>query len=687
MSSLPTNHLIHEKSPYLLQHAHNPVDWYPWGEEAFALARELNKPIFLSIGYATCHWCHVMERESFENEEVARLMNALFVNIKVDREELPHVDNLYMEFAQALMSSPGGWPLNILLTPDLKPFFAATYMPPKGKRGLIGMVEFMEQIKSLWEGEERTRLDEQANHIVEIFEKSATTKGEELPDDTYLFNAAQVIFNLADGVDGGLKGAPKFPIGYQADFLLSYAKLKNESRALYYVELTLDKMSMGGIYDHLGGGFSRYSVDEKWMVPHFEKMLYDNALLACAYLSAWKYTKKPRYKQVCTETLDYLLRVMVHEEGGFYSAEDADTHGHEGLFYTWTWNEIHSLLSKEDALLFCMFYNVTEGGNFEGRSVLHIEVPEEEFAKEMEIDPNDLAKILENGKKVLFEAREKRDHPFKDDKILSSWNGLTIAVLAEAGSAFKEKKYTESALKAARFIKNSLWKEGRLLRRYREGDARFTAGLDEYAFLIKGVLSLFEAGLGTEWLEWALEMAQITEKTFKVEEGAFYHTSQEDTILLRKCDFYDGAEPSGNGVHAENLIRLYQITFEEKYLSQAEDIFRAAKSFMQAYPLGVCYHLIALQRYFDLKASTIVIALDEKRSLENELKELLNTHFSPHSVVIWKDVKDAALIKCVPAIDDKYPIDNQTAVYICRREHCEAPLIKKEDIVKAIKTM
>ncbi len=672
MSSF-SNHLIHEKSPYLLQHAHNPVDWYPWGEEAFALAQSLDKPIFLSIGYATCHWCHVMERESFENVEIAKLLNEAFVNIKVDKEELPAVDSLYMEFAGALMSSPGGWPLNVLLTPDLKPFFATTYLPPESKRGMVGIREFIEQIKALWESDERDSIEDQAEHLVEVFEQSLMVKGEDLPSDVLVQNGAETLFALADGVYGGLKGEPKFPMGYQAEFLLEYAKLKNESRALYFVDLTLDAMHKGGIYDHLGGGFSRYSVDEKWLVPHFEKMLYDNALLAKAYLEAWKLRKKPAYRKVVEETLHYLMREMMHKEGGFYSAEDADTEGHEGIFYTWSFEEIHHLL-KEDAPVFCKYYGVTEKGNFEGRNILHI-------AKEPLED-----KKLEACKKILFEHRQTRKKPFKDDKILSSWNGLAMDAFVNAGAALEEKKFIDAALKAAEFIKQQLWKDGHLLRRYRDGEARFNAGLDEYAFLIKGILSLFEAGLGTKWLEWAILMADILKKEFKAEEGAFYHTDEEEKVLIRKCDYHDGAEPSGNGVHLENLIRLYQLTFEEKYLEQAEDILKAAVNFIEAYPQGTCYHLKGLQRYFDKKSKTIVIALNEKRSLEKEINELLNTTFLPHKVVIWKMLDDKDLLKCAPHLEDKLPIENETTVYICSQGVCEAPLNKKEDIIKALET-
>ncbi len=645
------NHLAKEKSPYLMQHANNPVDWYPWGEEAFELARKEDKPIFLSIGYATCHWCHVMEKESFENPDIAKRMNETFINIKVDREELPQVDNFYMEFAQAMMSSPGGWPLNILLTPDLKPFFAVTYLPPSTKKGLMGLTEFCEQIHSLWTSEEKNHLIDQAEELLEIMEHSFQAKGEELPDEMEISYAAQNLFSVADENYGGIKGEPKFPLGYQAEFLLQYAKAKKDSRAIYFVELTLGSMYKGGIYDHLGGGFSRYSIDEKWQIPHFEKMLYDNAILAKTYCQAWKYTKKENYKKVFQGIIEYVLREMTHPDGGFYSAEDADSDGHEGLFYTWDYKEILDSL-KEDGETFCHAYGVTKEGNFEGRNVLHLVNGDEG---------------LESCKKILFEERSKRNRPFKDDKILSSWNGLMIDAMASTG-------YTDAALKAAEFIKKNLWKEGRLFRRFRDGEARFSAGLDEYAFMIKGVLSLYEAGMGDRFLEWALEMTKILEIEFKAEHGAFYQTDSQETLLFRKCDFYDGAEPSGNGVHLENLLRLYQATFNEHYLTQAEDILKAAHEFMKTFPPGTCYHYMGLQRYYDKLAPTVAIVLDESRSLEKEIKELLSSKFCPHAFIMWNPV-------------DKKPIDGQTTVYICTQGVCNDPLIKKEDIVKAIQAL
>lgn len=679
-----TNRLIHEKSPYLLQHAHNPVDWYPWGEEAFEAARSQNKPIFLSIGYATCHWCHVMEKESFEDPEIAKMMNEMFVNIKVDREELPQVDSLYMEFAQALMSTAGGWPLNLILTPELKPFFALTYLPPRTRQGLIGMDQFMAQIKQLWEGDERAALVQQADQLVETFAHLIQSTGTDLPSEQHVGAAAEVLFELGDPIYGGIKGEPKFPLGYQLEFLLQIAKTRGDSRALFYIELTLEMMYRGGIYDHLGGGFARYAVDEQWVIPHFEKMTYDNAILSKTYLEAWRYTKKPLYRKVVEETLGYMLREMMQESGGFFSGQDADSEGEEGRYYTWTLSEISQLLPAEETELFSAYFDVTAEGNFDGRNVLHADTPIEEFVKDEKVSADDLSKILEHAKGVLHKKREERERPFRDQKILTSSNGLMIEACASAGAAFNNSTFTEAAVKAAQFIREHLWKEGRLFRRFCDGEAKYSAALEDYAFLIRGLITLFHVGQGVEWLKWALELTDVVKNRFKAPKGAFYQTEEE--LIVKRCDFYDGAEPSGNGVHCENLLRLFQLTREEKYLEQAEDILKAAKQHIETYPPGACYLLMALSRYYDAKAGTLVVALDEKRSMEAEIFSAIHQHFAPHLVLVWK--KEAQEIdQLLPEQKDMTPIDGKTALYICRQNLCEPGVTGKEEIQKAITSL
>lgn len=681
-----TNRLIKEKSPYLLQHAHNPVDWYPWSEEAFQAAKDQDKPIFLSIGYATCHWCHVMERESFENVEVAQFMNECFINIKVDREELPDVDSLYMEFAQSMMAGAAGWPLNVILTPELQPFFAATYLPPYSSHGLMGLTDLIHRIEELWGSPEREKIMSQAEKIVEVFSETIHAKGEDLSDPSIINESVELLYKMADPTYGGMKGAPKFPIGYQASFMLRYYSTTKDSRALFLVERTLDMMHRGGIYDHLGGGFSRYSVDEQWIVPHFEKMLYDNAILAQSYLEAWQLTKRPLYQQVCEETLNYVLRDMTHPEGGFYSAEDADSEGHEGRFYTWTEGDILHLLGQEEGKLFCEYYSVTPQGNFEGRNVLHTPVPLEEFAQKYHRNEKELQEQMDRCRKKLWEVREKRVHPFKDDKILSSWNGLMIYSLVEAGCALNKEEYIRAAVKAARFIHTHLWQEGKLLRRWRDGQAMFTASLDEYAFLIRGLLSLFEANCGVEWLQWAIEMTQILKTEYKEEGGAFYQTDGKDkNLILRKCQFSDGAEPSGNAIHCENLLRLYQITEEEDYLHQAEDIFKAVKNYLENYPPGYCYHLINLHRYYNEHTPTLIIALNFHKDLESELKKRIHETFIPYKAVIWRyPIPDLELVELVPFIQEQEPRQEHTTLYICYKGTCSEPLVELRAMEEAI---
>ncbi|CDZ81198.1 Thioredoxin-related protein [Candidatus Rubidus massiliensis] len=679
-----TNRLINEKSPYLLQHAHNPVDWYPWGEEAITAAQVQNKPIFLSIGYATCHWCHVMEEESFENEEVADLLNDAFINIKIDREEQPEVDSIYMEFAQSMMSGAAGWPLNVILTPDLEPFFAATYLPPYTKHGLMGLIEVIQKIKELWQSEEREKVVDQASKIVEIFADSVSPIGEEVLDKEVVDDTADQLFKMADSVYGGIKGIPKFPVGYQSNFMLRYASSSKDSRALFLVDKTLTMMQRGGIYDHLGGGFSRYSVDEQWLVPHFEKMLYDNALLSYAYLEAWQFTKNSLYKKITTEILDYILRDMRSPEGGFYSAEDADSEGKEGYFYTWTYEEVQNILG-EQAKLFCDYYQVMPEGNFGKRNIIHTPMTIEEFAQKKGMDASFLEKSLEGQKKLLWKVREGRVHPFKDDKILTSWNGLMITSLAEAGAAFNNQNYIEAAKQAAVFIKKNLWKNGILYRRYREMEVSFTGGLEEYAFLIRGLLSLFQVDQGTEWLKWALELTHILQERYKESEGAFYQTDGQDkNLILRRCHFSDGAEPSGNAIHTENLIKLYHMTGNIDYLEQAEDVMKAAKEPIENYLPGYCYHIMNIQYYYDRHAPTIVIALNEAEDNKDLIRRLIYEHFIPHKSIIWKRTNDKELIRLIPSCEKQGLENNQTTVYFCEEGVCKRPITSMEECAKFI---
>lgn len=670
-----TNRLVHEKSPYLQQHAHNPVDWFPWGSEAFEIARGNDKPIFLSIGYSTCHWCHVMEKEVFEDEHLAKMLNDTFVNIKVDREELPEVDALYMEFAQSMLAGAAGWPLNLVLTPDLKPIYAATYLPPASQPGILGMPDFIQRIRKLWQSDDRSRVIDQANHLVNMFEANSHYKGEHLPGHDLLVNAGETLFKLADPIFGGIIGRPKFPVGFQTQFFFHYAQLLKDGRALFCAELTLDMMARGGIYDQLGGGFSRYSVDEQWLIPHFEKMLYDNSMLVETYSEGYQILKKPAYRKVVDELVSFIEREMTHPDGGFYSALDADTEGREGFFYTWRYDEVLDALKGYDALMFCSYYGITPQGNFDGRNVLHIKVPPETFAKTHGMDLPEFNKAIDQMRKILFDLRQKRKKPFKDDKILSSWNGLMIHALSYAAFVFDEQKYTDMALKAMRFIRKNLWKDGRLYRRFRDGEMKYRAGLDEYASMIRASISLFEASGESEWLAWAMDMALILEEEFKIPDGAFYFIDDQDHSLpLRRAHFADGAEPSGNALHTENLLRLYQITWNEKYRIQAEDAMKTVQPNLEVYAPGYCFHLLAIQRYINKNAPTVVVALNKEGDLHRELAQMIPNCHIPHLTIIWKKFEDHNLEELVPALRAYQPVDGKTAAYICRQGVCHAPL-------------
>jgi len=673
-----TNRLIHEKSLYLLQHAHNPVNWYPWGQEAFTLAQESDKPIFLSIGYSTCHWCHVMEEEVFQDLDAAKLLNDSFVCIKVDREELPEVDALYMEFAQSMIVGSAGWPLNVLLTPELKPFFAATYLPKNASKGLIGIMDLTKKMHEIWQGDDKEKLLQQSHKVVELLREHVKMKGEELPHRTRLQAAAETLFKVADPLWGGMRGAPKFPLGYQTQFLLHYYSKTKEVRALYLVEKTLEMMQRGGIYDHLGGGFHRYSVDERWEVPHFEKMLYDNALLSLAYLDAFRMTGNALYKKTCNETLHYLMRLRVGETGAFAAAEDADSAGCEGLYYTWTLDEIMAALGADLGGFFADFYSVTKQGNFEGRSVLYMLESIADFAAGEELSEEECRKLVLKGESMLRHVREGRIKPLKDDKIITSWNGLAIHAFARAGLFLQSEEYLQVAKEAALFLKNNLYKEGVLYRRYRDGEARFRAGLEDYAFLIQGLLSLFEAGGGVHFIEWAIELSDILERDFKAEEGAFFQTDGSDTsLLVRKSHFSDGAEPSGNAVHTENLLRLYQITWNKKYLSQAEDVLKAVKRYVDAYPLGYCYHLIALNRYLDEKKSCMILSTNDNE-LKREVGEILCHKDLPHTEIIFHTPGDG-LEKILPNV----PGENELSV--CYEGVCDAPVKGRDRILEILR--
>lgn len=667
-----TNRLIHEKSPYLLQHAHNPVDWYPWGEEAFLAAKEQDKPIFLSIGYATCHWCHVMEQESFEDPDVAKIMNETFINIKLDREEHPEIDSLYMEFAQGMMSGSVGWPLNVILSPNLHPIFASTYLPPTSRHGMMGVVDLAGHFKDVWKGEEKEKLIQQSEKIVEMYRENRDFEAEDMPTKEDIRNTADIFFKIADPVHGGLKGAPKFPLAYQMNFLLRYSKWSKESRALFIVERTLEMMRKGGIYDHVGGGFARYSVDETWLIPHFEKMLYDNAILSFAYLESFLAEHNPSDKKIVVETLNYILRSMTSPEGGFYSAEDADSNGVEGGFYLFSLEDVKKILPPEDFDLASLYYDITSSGNFHGKNVLNTKETVEEFCEKYHFDQEELEEKLLEIRNVLFDEREKRDHPFKDDKILTSWNGIMIFALAEAGKSLGIKRYIEAARKGVNFVLDKMWDGERLLHRYREGDAQFTGNLEDYAFMIKGLLSLFQITGNINDLKWALHFTEILETYFRMPEGGFFQTDGTDPhVIVRKSQFADGAEPSGNSIHCENLLVLYQITRNPHWLEEAESVFKVVHKHLGAYSPGYTYQVMNLLRFYDRQAPTFIISCGDDTEWELISNKIYQS-FNPHKVVILNK-GEKEILDMLPYLAEYPPQNNKTTLYLCTQNYCKEP--------------
>ncbi len=682
------NRLDREVSPYLLSHAENPIDWYPWSEEAFQAAKSQDKPIFLSIGYSSCHWCHRMEQESFEDESLASVMNETFINIKVDREELPEVDSLYMEFAQSMLEGNGGWPLNVILTPDLKPVFAATYLPKDGKVGQLGLRQLAQRINQIWHHEERELVLEQAERLVEGLRARSLPKKGELLEEDLLDMVLEIYYRLADPIHGGMEGAPKFPMAHWVNFLLRHAHFHSESRALFCAQMTLDMMARGGLYDQLGGGFSRYTVDSAWQIPHFEKMLYDNALLVVAYTESAQMTGSESYRTVAKETMAYLLSEMRDPGGGFYSSQDADSEGHEGLYYTWRFEDLFEILGGEEGRLFADYYGVTPAGNFEGRNILHIPHPMEEFAALRHIDPKVLNKQLGAARDKLRAAREKRVRPKCDDKSIAAWNGLAIRACAEAAALFLDKNYLEAATNAALFVRKEMWNGGRLLRRYRAGRAGVNGSLEDYAYLISGCLSLYRSGGMTEWLLFAIELTSLVSSLFRAPEGGYYRTDGSDpNLLVRQIEFYDGAEPSGNAVQCENLLRLYQITGFDRYRSEAEDLMGVAKGFLEFHPVGGAYHCLALQRYLNTKAPTLVVAWNEERQFEEEIRALLARRYSPHLEIIWRKKEDKPLFELLPTVRSQESVAGQTTLYLCREGVCEPPVTGIEKIEELIRAL
>lgn len=686
------NRLVFEQSPYLLQHASNPVDWYAWGEEAFKKAAEEDKPIFLSIGYSTCHWCHVMAHESFEDSTVAALMNAAFVNVKVDREERPDIDQIYMSVCQAMTGS-GGWPMTIIMTPDKKPFFAGTYFPKESRAQRIGMLDLVPRMEQAWKSE-RSKIVNTTEQVLDFLrDSSSIPTGDEL-DASLLEKTYSQLASRFDPTEGGFGSAPKFPSPHNLTFLLRYWYRTGEAKALEMVETTLQKMRLGGIFDHVGFGFHRYSTDPVWLLPHFEKMLYDQALLVIAYIETYQATGKQEYADTANEILTYILRDMTSPEGGFYSAEDADSEGEEGLFYLWKPEEIISILGKKEGEFFTKLLNLEEGGNFHdqstqqktGDSIAHLKKSLTVLAGELETSAGTLELRWEKARTKLFEEREKRIHPFKDDKILTDWNGLMIAAFAKAAQVLNNDDYSAAAKKATDFVFSKLRKKnGNLLKRYRQGEAALPAHSDDYAFMTWGLLELYEATFETRYLESAIELNNILLNNFwDKENGGLYFTSEDlnDELIVRPKEVYDGAIPSGNSVAALNLMRLSRLTGDETLAAKAIAIGKAFSQQVQRAPMGHTQLMSALD-FWSNQSFEVVIVGEPGREDAQAMLQKLNTPFIPNKVVLFRPDGEAehAITKIAPFTKYQNSLNGKATAFVCKNFTCNAPTTDVEKMM------
>ncbi|MGZ6307988.1 MAG: thioredoxin domain-containing protein [Ktedonobacterales bacterium] len=697
-----TNRLIRESSPYLLKHAHNPVDWYTWDEEALAKAKAEDKPILLSVGYAACHWCSVMERESFENEDTARLMNEYFVSIKVDREERPDIDGLYMDAVQALTGS-GGWPMTVFLTPDGAPFFGGTYFPPRDRYGMPGFPKLLRSIAEYY----RTRRDEveqQAEEFRQFYRRQSETEVplprgfavEEIPslalDPDMLRQAADRLLASMDAVEGGFGRAPKFPHPMGLEFLLRVeSRLRSggvgegDPRLMTLVRLTLDKMADGGIYDQIGGGFHRYATDAVWLVPHFEKMLYDNALLAPVYLHAWQLTGDERYRRICEETLDYVLREMTDQEGGFYSTQDADSEGEEGKFYIWTPAELREVLGEADVRIAEHYWGVSEGGNFEGRNILHVVAPADEVARDLGIEEGEVRAAIARARQRLYEARAQRVWPGRDDKVLAAWNGFMLRAMAEAGRILKRDDYRQAAVANAAFLQSRMVSDGRLHRSWRHGQARLDAYLEDYAAVVNGLVSTYEATGETRFFAWARELADAMLSRFWDEaSGGFFDTASDHEALIgRPRELTDNATPSGTSLAAEGLLRLAALTGEERYREHAARIVVPLAPAMVDQPSAFGHLLGALDDFIGPFYEIALVGAPDDASLR-ELRRAVDTRYVPRAVLAVAAPDDEQAQREVALLAGRGLVDGQPAAYVCQGFVCKQPVTRPDALMALI---
>ena len=674
-----TNRLSRETSPYLLQHAHNPVDWYPWGEEAFGKAKNENKPILLSIGYSACHWCHVMEHESFENEEIATLMNELFVNIKVDREERPDLDEIYMNAVQ-MLTGRGGWPMTMFLTPDRKPFYGGTYFPPEDRQGMPGFPRILTAVSQAY-CERPQDVEKSVSEIFTALQRMAKSQQTSKSfSASILGDGAEQVARAYDSDNGGLGQAPKFPnAGVYELFLRHYSRSKNQ-RFLEMVVHTLTKMAQGGIYDHLGGGFHRYSVDAKWLVPHFEKMLYDNAQLVRIYAHAYTITREPLFRSVIEETVDYLLREMFHSHGGFYSTQDADSEGEEGKFFVWTGEEINRLLGEADGEIFCRMYDVGEPGNFDGKSILHPILTVDQASKFFRKEPSEIQALVANAKRRLFVEREKRIKPFRDEKIITSWNGLMLSGLAEALKIINNPTAIDAARETVEFIFKKLFRDDFLLHTYKDGEAKLLGYLDDYAFLAVGLLDLYEAVFERNYLDRAIQLTDVMLREFWDErDGGFFFTGKShEQLISRPKPIFDASIPSGNAMATQLLLRLNHFTGKNQYRASAEKILRAYYDAMESQPFGFAHMLCALDLYLQGAKEIVIVGNPAEQGVQELITEI-NSIYLPNKAVQTVS-PGASLTEISPLLEGKTALDGKPTAYVCENFTCSTPVTSASEL-------
>jgi uncharacterized protein YyaL (SSP411 family) len=685
------NHLIHETSPYLKQHAFNPVDWYPWGSEALEKARKLDRPIFLSVGYSACHWCHVMEHESFEDPEVAKILNEHFVSIKVDREERPDLDQIYMNAVQ-MMTGQGGWPMSMFLTPDLQPFYGGTYFPPDDRYGRPSFKRLLQALVDAWQSR-RSEITQQASQITEHLQKTGRLP-EAAADNSettalqpeLVRHAVSALSRAFDSRHGGFGSAPKFPHAMELRLLLRSWRRFGSDDALHMARLTLDKMAMGGMYDQLGGGFHRYSTDERWLVPHFEKMLYDNALLSVAYLEAFQATGDVSYREVVAETLDYVLREMTSPDGPFYSTQDADSEGVEGKFYVWSGAEVDKILGKELADLFSEVYDVTPGGNWEGHSILNRAKTYEQYARLRHVPEAELRNRLAEAKSKLLEVRGRRVWPGRDEKVLTAWNGLMIDAMAQAGMVLEKSIYVTAAEQAANFILTRMRdSHGRLLRTYMVGsEPKLNAYLEDYAFLLNALVSIYEASHAPRWIQSALDLAAVMiDQFWDSSDGGFFFTGRDhERLIARTKDPHDSSIPSGNSMAVTALLRLARLTGRRELQEKAETTLRLFRGLMSELPSAAGQMLIALD-FFLGPVQEFAIVGDPQHEDTGQVLRAIHSGFRPNKVLAMKSPEDDGSDKLIPLLEGKKSLGTVTT-YICKDFACQAPLVGPEEVERTL---